>query len=291
MSLATLLTSCLEDTGYLNIFNGENSQPVVSFGQADHGQIVRTVEVSTEPQELSVNINIARATSDVTVTVAMDPSLLDEYNESRADEAGFEPYSLLPDSTYTIPSFTINIPKGTLDGAFTFSVVSSKISLDEQYILPLLITTTTGGATIASNLNTSLIVVGVKNDYDGIYDVIDGNIQRNSATGPDPLLSGDFVDGIEIEVITASVNSNFFAPTWKDGSGIGGIDNTYLTVNKATNEVTVLSKNNASLKNTSGRINSYDPATKTFTLNFDWGAAPSTRVITDYKLKYKKPRP
>jgi hypothetical protein len=38
-------------------------------------------------------------------------------------------------------------------------------------------------------------------------------------------------------------------------------------------------------------VNSYDPETRTFTLNFDWGAAPSNRIISDLQLRYVGPRP
>jgi hypothetical protein len=286
------LSSCLDDTGYLDIFNGENAGPVVSFGQADHGYVIRTVEVKEEAQDISLNVNVARAEEDVTVTIEMDPALLDAYNaEQAAADPAFVPYELLPDSAYSIPTTSVTVPKGSLDAPFSISVFSTEISLDYAYILPLKITTSTGNTVVATNLSTALVSVGVKNAYDGIYAVRGGNIQRNSATGPDPVLSGNFAPTIEISMSTRTANSVYFQPTWKDGSGIAGIDNTYLTVDPATNLVVVASEVNPALKNTPTLTNSYDPATRTFTLNFDWGSGASTRVITNYKLEWIGPRP
>jgi hypothetical protein len=75
---------------------------------------------------------------------------------------------------------------------------------------------------------------------------------------------------------------------WANGTAIGGIDNTYLTVDPVTNLVTMASSN-ATLKNTVGKVNKYDPAAKTFTLAFDWGTPPDTRVVT-MTLTYTGPR-
>ena len=47
---------------------------------------------------------------------------------------------------------------------------------------------------------------------------------------------------------------------------------------------------NATLKNIPGAVNSYNPATKTFTLNFDWNQTVNPRVVTGLVLKYKSAR-
>jgi hypothetical protein len=279
------MSSCLEDKGYLDIYNGENKDiPVVSFGQADFGQAVRSVAVVDNLQPVSVNVNVARANSDVTANVSIDMDVLNAWN---AAHIAAEDYELLPDSTYNIVSSSINIPKGQMDAQYTIQVISTKIDLNHQYALPLRITSATEGYTIASNLSTTMLAVGVKNDYDGIYEVlvtgsepgIVSTITRNSATGPDLTLGGNYNAGIEIPVITKSKYSNNFQPTWKDGSAVGGIDGTFLTVDPSDNSVVVKSAANPVLKNTPGEPNYYDPETRTFYLSFDWGVAPNTRIV------------
>jgi hypothetical protein len=168
----TFLGSCLDDTGYLDIYNGENGGPVVSFGQAEHGKVVKTVEILDGPQDVEIAINMARANADMTITVSVDEAALEKYNaDETAKDSHFVPFTLLPDSVYSIPSTSVSIPRGTLDASFVVSLLSAKIDLGEQYMLPLVITNADNGVTIAANLKTALLSVVVKNKYDGIYTV------------------------------------------------------------------------------------------------------------------------
>jgi len=136
-------------------------------------------------------------------------------------------------------------------------------------------------------------VMGVKitklNAYDGKYS-INGTITRNSANGPDTSLGGTITNGPVRNLVTAGTNRLQLVPIWKDGSNVGGIDLTHITIDPATNNVTVSSETNATVKNIDGAVNKYDPATKTFTLNFEWGTAPDTRS-TSLTLKYTGNRP
>lgn len=315
--LMLLLSSCLEDTGYLDIFEGKNADAVISFGQADHGYTVRSVEVKTELQPVSVNVNVARASTNVTISFAIDVDALDAYNDAQeklAEEAGnsFTPFDLLPDSTYVLPNpMRITVPKGTLDGQFSFNVDALKISLAYSYILPIKITTADeAGFIIASNLSTSLIAVGVKNDFDGVYSYDGSTYRYGTGEGYDPVLgydvtlSGNFTSCDEREIKTITKFSNGFDPLWKNCSTIGGIGTPTVTVDPATTEtwdgkekwkVTVTSTANGTLRNAPGMENTYDPDTKQFILNFLWGAggapAPTPGVRTVYaKLTYTGPR-
>lgn len=297
-----VLSSCLEDTGYLDIFNGENAGAVVSFGQADHGYVIRTVEVSDAPQSINVGLNVARGATDVAITVAVDATVLADYNAANGTAL-----ELLPDSTYTLGSTTVTVPKGELDRPFSFSVISTKISLEHSYVLPLKITSATGGVTVASNLNSAVVSVGVKNEFDGVYSY-EGTTMRYQAGDPpyDVTLSGYFGSCTARELSTVTKFSVFFDPLWKDCSGIGGIGNSgaggpVLAVDPNTVDpngrykVTVTAAANPTLRNNPGLENWYDPATRTFKVNFIWGAggasAPTAGVRTvEAILVYTGPR-
>ncbi|WP_276088520.1 carbohydrate-binding protein [Pedobacter sp. JY14-1] len=123
--------------------------------------------------------------------------------------------------------------------------------------------------------------------WDGIY-TMNGTITRNSATGPDTNLGGTLTNRTMI-MSSFGKDQVSFMPIWRDGSLVGAIDNTYLTVDRNTNQVTVKSLGNATLKNTPGKENKWDPATQTFTLNFTWGDAPNTREVS-VTMKYGGPR-
>jgi len=86
--------------------------------------------------------------------------------------------------------------------------------------------------------------------------------------------------------IPASGNGSF---RWSGNGGIGGIDGLRMAVNGTTNQVTWSCAGNATLTNWAGRANNYDPATKTFNLNFRWNPATTTREYS-VVLRYKSPR-
>ena len=195
---------------------------------------------------------------------------------------------LNPAYTKTATGYTLNLAAGKFAGDFTIALNGAKWDVAHSYALAFGLSATGDNIALNKDLDTIMIFLSVKNKYDGMYSY-SGTIFRNSATGPDPALSGSFTNLPERSLITLGANSNSLVPLWASGGGVGGIDNTYITVDPVTNLVTVASKNNATLKNTIGSINMYDPATKTFTLAFNWGVAPNTRVTT-MTLKYVRPR-
>jgi hypothetical protein len=77
-----------------------------------------------------------------------------------------------------------------------------------------------------------LLAVVVKNDYDGIYTIEDGNIFRNLGGTPDLVLGGDYGDGLEMDWVTVNGNTNLIVPEWKDGSTIGGVAPVRVAVNE-----------------------------------------------------------
>jgi hypothetical protein len=125
------------------------------------------------------------------------------------------------------------------------------------------------------------------NQWDGSYS-ISGTVVRNRSAadgGPDTNLGGTFTSGPIRKLRTIGVNQLSFVPVWRNGDNVGAVDNTSITIDPATNAVTVASAGNATLHNTAGKDNKYDPATKTLTLNFEWGTGDNTRSAS-YTLKY-----
>jgi hypothetical protein len=238
---------------------------------------------------------------DITLQLAVDPSALSEYNYQMHNSLHGTEYELMPESNYEISTFTVTIPKGQTKVSLPITVYPDQFDFSKDYAIPLRIVTSSSG-TLSAHFSVAILNVGVRNIYDGVYDVKAGNIQRNSATGPDPALSGDYKAGIQISLRTMSADRLAFEPVWKDGSGIAGIDGTSIQVLGTTNPdgtspIKITSSTNPVLKNTPTLANVYNPADAayggkpTFTINIDWGAAPSTRVITGLKLVYNSPRP
>jgi hypothetical protein len=232
--------------------------------------------------------------ADINLALAIDPSALDEYNTQMVHglngSAGLHgtTYDLMPETNYDISTMALTIPKGQSQVSLPITVYPDKFDFSRNYAIPLRIVSASTG-TLSAHYSVAILAVGVRNDYDGVYAITGGNIQRNSATGPDPALSGDYVDDLEVELITLASDRVSFEPVWKDGSGIAGIDGTSITINP-DNSILVKSSN-PTMKHIVGTENKYDPATREFTINIEWGTAPSNRVITGLKLKYTGPRP
>ena len=234
--------------------------------------------------------------SDIELTLAVDPTALDEYNtQMTAGLNGGAPlggatYELMPEANYDLDATTVTIPKGEKKVTISISLYPDQFDLSKSYVIPLRIATASEGV-LSAHFSVALLAVVVKNIYDGIYEITDGSITRNSASGPDLVLGGDYIGGLEMPLTTINGTTSGIVPLWKDGSGVGGVAGTQVAVNQTTNDVTVTSSTNALLKNTPGQINHYDPATKTFVLNFDWGSGANTRIISGLTLEYVEPRP
>jgi hypothetical protein len=151
-----------------------------------------------------------------------------------------------------------------------------------------------------------LVAIVVKNDFDGLYSIT-GEIFRYGDFPPlnyDPTLSGIIEAGAceQRPLVTSGKFSNGFDPLWKNCSSIGGIGTPTITVDptvvdeKGRYKVTMTSTANATLRNTPGKENSYDPVTKTFRLSFVWGvsntALPPTAGVRTVEavLVYEKKR-
>src|SRR6202000_439821 len=113
----------------------------------------------------------------------------------------------------------------------------------------------------------------IKNPYDGLY-TGKGFVFRNDGTGAnDPGLGGFFsgIDNLPLATVTATSVS--WAPIWTTGVGAAGVAGTTLTVDPATNKVTIASSTNATLINTPAYNSHYDPAAKVFYIAYQWGVA------------------
>jgi hypothetical protein len=302
---AVTLGSCLDDDKAVLDPSGSNniiefadmsvpSSPAGSVYPAYSNSFVLAPQV-----ELIQEVNFAGPNGndrDIQLTLAVDPAALELYNKHMHDGLYGKPglngteFDLMPTENYTIPNLNVTIPKGQTRAQISITVFPEKFDFSKNFAIPLRIVSASSGI-ISKNFSVAILGIGVRNNYDGIYEIMGGSITRNSATGPDLVLGGPYDPNLELELKTLGSNTVSIEPVWKDGSGIGGITGTQLAINQTTNAVTVTSTGNATLKNTPGTINVYDPTNREFTLSFDWGVAPSTRIISGLKLKYIGPRP
>jgi hypothetical protein len=203
-------------------------------------------------------------------------------------------YTILPTSLYTIPNKTVVIPKGQKKATFIVKVKASSFNFALIYALGIKIVSTSAGI-ISGNFGTGVFILSAKNQWDGVYSVVSGQVTRFTAPGvvENPsTLSGTLAGNPNITLSTTGANSVLVTNMrWFGGSStVAGIDNTIATINPTTNAVAMSSLSNTTLANRAGLLNSYDPATKTFTLNFDWNQLTAPRQM-NLVLRYVGPRP
>ncbi len=292
------LSSCLKDKN-VNL-SPDGSPAVVEFSTSGGDGNVADLPVATRAgytlytRAYSVGANNVvpvvinytggeAAPEDITVNLGVNTAALTAYNNATTPAGTLV---ALPAANYTLPA-TVVIPKGARKAVANVIFNNSTFTTADfgrSYVLPIAITGASNNVQVSCNYGTVLYQLGTKNTYDGVY-TMKGFILREN----DAVLSGNFRN-ISRSLVTTGPNSVTFSQVWKDGSAVGGIDGTTITVNPTTNKVTMSSTANPALVNLPSYDNRYDPATKTFYISFYWGSGPNNRATTD-TLVYTGTRP
>ncbi|WP_056872822.1 DUF1735 domain-containing protein [Pedobacter sp. Leaf194] len=291
-----LFTSCVkEDNMFTDNGNGGESG-IVELGDlpptrtagataVTYTTVTKSFDAAAEV-DVPIVINytgVNGAPADVTVQVAIN---------NAAVAATSTTYTALPTNLYTIPSNTVTILKGQKKANFIVKVKASSFNFALTYALGIQITSSSNGI-VSGNYGTGVFIFSAKNQWDGVYQIVSGQVTRYTAVGvvENPsTLNGTQVGNPNITMITNGANSVIVSNMkWFGGGGIAGIDNTVATINPTTNAVTMSCLTNATLANRAGLPNNYDPATKTFTLNFDWNQTTAPRQMS-LVLKYVSAR-
>jgi hypothetical protein len=295
IALSAGLTSCLKDDILLDPDKTENvvelvhtSLPQQKIDSDIPGYTNSWVEAASSDFPITVRYTGAHtAPEDIVVTIEVDPSLITTYNAQ--NDTHFE---TLPSNLYSFPT-TVTIPKGGKEVVLPVTLKTNQFGFDKEYALPLKIASVSTGI-ISGNFGKAVFGVAARNIYDGVYDVVSGTVTRYTAPGvvENPTTLGGSLAG-NPDVSLSTINGTTLAVSghqWaRSGGGIGGIDNLRLTIDPATNQVTMSALGNATLTNWAGKDNYYDPATRTFHLAFRWNPAGATREY-EIVLKYLRPR-
>ena len=286
------------------------------------GIISRAVDFVSTPSTVAVGIQ--RLVTDktdlektMTVTVLDDTSAVNFFNR---DTVSTNPnatnpnrvfYEHLPAAWYTVGANTTKT--GGRGGIYTVVLKPGEFIKDLNIIIPdatlfnpsavyalafTILSVNADGK--VSKLKSGIMTVGAKNNYDGVYSFVSGLVTRYTAPG---VPQGDALSGPlgpvnpDIFMITTGANTVNIPPagsagqlTWSGGtSGVAGIDGLRFTVDPVTNLVTVTSAGNATLMNWAGKVNRYDPATKTFFVAFRWNPTANVREY-EAIFRYKAPR-
>jgi Domain of unknown function (DUF1735) len=175
LMFATTFTSCLKDKEFTDAKYGTDalkSPSAVSFplGGVEHTNIFSLDLLKTTNTEVNdilvVNSESVDApTSNITVKLALDPTLVPAYNA--ANGTNIVP---LRSTLYNVPTFDVVIPAGKLRGGILINIPNTlAFSIDSSYGLGFKIVSVDNNYNIASNLKNIIVEFNVKNKYDGEY--------------------------------------------------------------------------------------------------------------------------
>jgi hypothetical protein len=253
---------------------------------------VKTIDVFTLKKDAANNADLQKAENFVVSAV---PDSITAYNEAHGTA-----YELLPSSYYTVSTsstdvsvsgdnLTFKFASGDFAKNFEIKLDGSKLDLSKSYALAYKITDSAGVGIHAASRGAMYAFYSVKNKYDGVY-TLGGTIARYVSGVADATLGGTYPDGLTVDVATIGTYTDSFSLLWITGAGVGGVTGLQLTVDPATNKVTVVATGNSAVQNTAGKDNYYDPDTKTFHLAFDWGADANNKRIFEGTLTYSGSR-
>lgn len=303
--LAILLSGCLKDKEVDGGQLGIQADPSLRYMEIP-GPVngINQVNLDAGAAAVTFNVLIVRlaadkpAAQDMQVTLRFEPSLIAEYNTANGTN-----YSEPPASVYTIANNMVaTIPAGSREGYLKMTMIPDDL-IGHEYALGFSIASVSdAGVKISGNFSKQLVLLGVKNAYDGIYTLRGAFYHPSASPG-----YGKYTTTVELH--TTGANSvNLFWPL------LGGYAHPILSgtsfsyflgqesgyfIDPSTKQVSV---SNVSPTGTIvysmgvGYNSRYDPATRTIYARFGYNYSPggvfnaaTTREWTD-TLFYTGPR-
>jgi hypothetical protein len=197
---------------------------------------------------------------DIDLTIEVDPFALDAYN---ADQG--ETYELLPESFYTFNG-SVTIPKGQKQATVSITVFPDQFDLSKQYALPLRIVSSSSGI-ISGNWGAAIYATVAKNQYHGTYHAT-GYFQH--PTAPRPIDQNKTLSTVSADTnLTglADLGTAMFLTVNPDNT-VTFVDGTFGSYPKGTITVDGVTYDNT-----------YDPATKTYFLYYEYIGGTGPRTI------------
>lgn len=247
------LTSCLEDEniedqkyGMINV----EANKIVEIPSATKNFSLLIEDKTTTLEAINVHLAANEvAAEDIKVTLALDPA------------------STYPTSKYTLPDgLVVTIPKGSRDGVLKVNMNPKDLDPSTPYTLIYSIASVDKpGYIISGNYAKRTVKVAARNAYEGTYTA--KGVFIHPSAGP---------RDIDQDKKLTTIN----ATTSRIEIGDLGAANYYMYVQvNADNTVTLLPDASAATQDIFPiGANTYDPATKTFTLNYAYSSGAPRKI-------------
>jgi hypothetical protein len=268
MAAVLLVSSCLKD----NV--GEDwtaSLKGKMYAEVDKaGFAALALQPVATPVTFRFLVNIATdvpPTQNITVTLGVNTDVIARYNTAKGTD-----YKLFPYIEILTP--TITIEAGTRNAYASVKVWNANLlNACDNYMAPISITAATGGVIVADALNqgSRLMALPINNPFAGTYKVT-GTFNHPTA-------------GIRI-IDETKVLSTINCSTVETSIGDLGGSGFFIKINP-DNSVTIGGELSASqpLLPVTGKPNVWNPATRTFTLNYYYVGSGGNRVISEVYVR------
>lgn len=283
--------SCKKDQAYKQTTDSKDNAVVYIQQAITYPQALTIFPLADTARTLSINASfgaVGLPQDNIDITFAANNKALDSINTIRVN-AGLSPYEKFPADAYTVDSWNASIQGGTLSSNLVnIKYYSKKFDPRKSYLLPISIQDASGYM-VNSDLKTVYLVVakvefnagayasnGVRNNY-----AANGTFASASNYSTDKTLT-QYVDPLDPASVQFDIDK-------VANLGANQIAGTIFRVKvNADLSVTVYGQlgPGAPIVNMAGLQNDYNPATKTFTLNYKYTNTNGTyRVMTETLAK------
>jgi hypothetical protein len=161
------------------------------------------------PRDTVINfipVNLASGTpalEDINVTLVANPTLVADYNSANGTN-----YVIPPPTMYTVlnPGLVVTIPKGSNTGYLQVRLRPSDFVGGEWALAYSIASIDKPGYIISGNLNKGMVAFGIKNRYDGVYNLRFKMIDWSVPYGISNLVE-DWPSNFPIDMVTSGANS------------------------------------------------------------------------------------
>ena len=272
VTIAITIAACKKDYIYGNIVPNTD-RPMVEFTDSKNSGTLSlsygTSQVDTGLTEIRFNPR-STVTQNSVVEFKLNNTIISDYNT--ANGTAFAP---LPANAYTITANQVTLTPSERKKKIPIKLLPSAI-VGGAYALGVTITTSSYGE-ISSVAHDVLVVVQVKNDYEGMYHATG---QRTLFNGPTEASGIANVINIDADKYLYTIDQTTSETDVADLIGSAWM---FLTVNPSTHAVTVSpSTVSPTFALSNNGSCTYDPQSKTFTLHYKYfNGAGNLREITE----------
>lgn len=298
------LNSCIEEGGnaidgvgnnYVRIAGADQDLNAIGFNAVPGNA---TLPVFTLQKDANSESNL---NTSVDVVMKLDTGLIGAYN--RENHTSLIP---LPANLYELKSLTTTLASGEFAKKITITVDPLKFDLSKTYALGITIVSASNGYVVNDGHKSGLFSIGVKNQFDGSYNVTGTMVDYTSAA-----LTGFFP--MKYHLVTSGANVvDGYEPYWEEryvsilSSGARNVYGAFapvFTIDPATNKIISVTNwwgqpasNTRSAELDPTGLNRFNPADHSIDVKFFMKqpsvvpAAPNIRVAFDWRMTYIGPR-